>query len=312
MIRGASLPKRMSLGQTSAPRWRVWLEATRPRTLPAAIAPVLVGTALAERSGGARPAAAAACLGFALLIQIGTNFANDYYDFLKGADTAERVGPRRAVASGLIRPAAMRAAMIAVFAAAFLVGLTLLGYGGWPLLVVGVTSIACGVAYTGGPYPLAYHGLGDVFVFIFFGLVAVGATAFVQTGALGPAIWIAGSGVGALAMNILVANNYRDVETDAKAGKRTLLVRWGRGYGRAQFAVAHVVAVAVPLALAGLGHAAQVPALIVTLAAAAAGVAQTRRLRAAETPGACIALLGATGRWLALYGLMLAGAIVWR
>ncbi|MEO0054903.1 MAG: hypothetical protein RLZZ50_850 [Verrucomicrobiota bacterium] len=300
----------MSAGGTRAPGWRVWLEATRPRTLPAAIAPVLVGTALAERSGGALPAAAAACLGFALLIQIGTNFANDYYDFLKGADTAERVGPRRAVASGLIPPKAMRAAMIAVFAAAFLTGLTLLGYGGWPLLVVGLTSIACGVAYTGGPYPLAYHGLGDVFVFIFFGLVAVGATAFVQTGALGAATWIAGSGVGALAANILVANNYRDVETDAKAGKRTLLVRWGRGYGRVQFAASHAAAAAAPIALAGLGAAAPVPALLVAMAAAAVGAVQIRRLQAADTPAACIALLGATGRWLAIYGFMLAAAIV--
>lgn len=302
----------MSAGETRVSGWRIWVEATRPRTLPAAVAPVLVGTALAERSGGALPAAAAACLGFALLIQIGTNFANDYYDFLKGADTAERVGPRRAVASGLISPKAMRAAMIAVFAAAFLTGLTLLGYGGWPLLVVGLTSIACGVAYTGGPYPLAYHGLGDVFVFVFFGLVAVGATAFVQTGALGAATWIAGAGIGALATNILVANNYRDVETDAKAGKHTLLVRWGRGYGRAQFAAAHAVAVAAPLALAGLGSVALLPSLVVALAAAAAGAVQIRRLRAAVTPAACIALLGATGRWLALYGLMLAVAIVWR
>lgn len=302
----------MSAGATRASGWRIWVEATRPRTLPAAVAPVLVGTALAERSGGALPAAAAACLGFALLIQIGTNFANDYYDFLKGADTAERVGPRRAVASGLISPKAMRAAMIAVFAAAFLTGLTLLGYGGWPLLVVGLTSIACGVAYTGGPYPLAYHGLGDVFVFVFFGLVAVGATAFVQTGALGAATWIAGAGIGALATNILVANNYRDVETDAKAGKHTLLVRWGRGYGRAQFAAAHAVAVAAPLALAGLGSVALLPSLVVALAAAAAGAVQIRRLRAAVTPADCIALLGATGRWLALYGLMLAVAIVWR
>jgi 1,4-dihydroxy-2-naphthoate octaprenyltransferase len=291
-------------------RARIWAEATRPRTLPAAVAPVLVGTALAAREGSARVGAAAACLGFALLVQVGTNFANDYYDFLKGADTAERVGPRRAVAAGLIAPATMRRAMIAVFAAAFLTGLTLLGYGGWPLLVVGLTSIACGVAYTGGPYPLAYHGLGDVFVFIFFGLVAVGATTFVQTGALGAATWIAGSGVGALAANILVANNYRDVETDAKAGKRTLLVRWGRGYGRAQFAASHAVAVAAPFALAGLGAAAPVPALLVALAAAAVGVVQIWRLQAADTPAACIALLGATGRWLAIYGFMLAAAIV--
>lgn len=299
------------MGTTNAAGWRVWLEATRPKTLPAAVAPVVVGTALAWREGAFEAAAAAACLGFALLIQVGTNFANDYYDFLKGADTAERVGPRRAVASGLIAPATMRAAMIAVFAAAFALGLTLLAYGGWPLLVIGVASIVCGVAYTGGPYPLAYHGLGDVFVFIFFGLVAVGATAFVQTGVLTGEALAAGAAVGGLAANILVANNYRDVETDAKAGKHTLLVRWGRGYGRVQFAAAHGLAAVAPWWLAHRGAAAAGPALGVALVTAVVGVWQTRRLAAARTPAECIALLGATGRWLAVYGLLLAGAMVW-
>lgn len=280
--------------------------------MPAAVAPVLVGCALAWRDGGFVPAAAAACLGFALLVQIGTNFANDYYDALKGADTAERVGPRRAVASGLVRPATMRAAMIAVFGAAFLVGLTLLQFGGWPLLVVGVLSIACGVAYTGGPYPLAYHGLGDVFVFIFFGLVAVGATHFVQAKALTAASLVAGAGVGALAMNILVANNYRDVETDAKANKRTLLVRWGRAYGRWQFALAHSMAVAAPLSLALLGAASWIGALIVSVVTAFVAWRQSVALAAARTPQDCIRLLAATGKWLALYGVLLAGAIAWR
>lgn len=290
----------------------IWIEATRPRTLPAAVAPVIVGTALAWREGEAKWGAAAVCLGFALLIQVGTNFANDYYDHQKGADTAERVGPRRAVASGLIKPATMRLAMIAIFVAAFALGLTLLAYGGWPLLVVGVASIACGVAYTGGPYPLAYHGLGDVFVFLFFGLVATGATAFVQMGEVTVASLVAGAGVGALATNILVANNYRDVETDAKAGKRTLLVRWGRGYGRAQFAFAHGVAVTAPLALVLLGAVSGAATLVVVFASAVMALRQGGALAAARTPGDCIALLGATGRWLALYGVLLAGAIALR
>jgi len=288
----------------------IWLEATRPRTLPAAVSPVLVGTALAAREGGARIGPAVACLGFALLVQVGTNFANDYYDFLKGADTEERVGPRRAVASGLIAPAVMRRAMIGVFAAAFLVGLTLLGQGGWPLLIIGVASILCGVAYTGGPYPLAYHGWGDVFVFIFFGLVAVGATCFVQMGRLPLEAWLAGAGIGALATNILVANNYRDVETDAKAGKRTLLVRWGRGYGRVQFAAAHLIAAAVPAGLAGLGALSVVAGLGLGLASLVMGFMQVREQARAVTPQACITLLGHTGRWLAIYGLALAGCLL--
>ncbi len=288
----------------------VWLDATRPKTLPAAVAPVLVGCALAWRAESFKAGAAAACLGFALLVQIGTNFANDYYDARKGADTAERVGPRRAVASGLVKPETMRAAMSAVFAAAFCVGLTLLAYGGWPLLIVGVASILCGIAYTGGPYPLAYHGLGDVFVFLFFGLVAVGATEFVQTGVLSLAALVGGTGVGALATNILVANNYRDVETDAKANKRTLLVRWGRVYGRWQFGFGHALAVATPLVLAVLGAAEAWPALAVVIVAAFVGLRQLRRLSAARGPAECIALLGMTGRWLAIYGVLLAGAVV--
>lgn len=288
----------------------VWVDATRPKTLPAAVAPVLVGSALAWRAGEFKPGAAAACLGFALLVQIGTNFANDYYDARKGADTTERVGPRRAVASGLVKPGTMRAAMWAVFAAAFCTGLTLLAYGGWPLLLIGVASILCGIAYTGGPYPLAYHGLGDVFVFIFFGLVAVGATEFVQSGALSTAALIGGAGVGALATNILVANNYRDVETDTKANKRTLLVRWGRGYGRWQFGFAHAVAVTTPLVLVLLGAASVWPALAVACIAAVMAIRQLRRLRAAREAADCIVLLGMTGRWLALYGVLLAVAVV--
>ncbi|AHF92161.1 1,4-dihydroxy-2-naphthoate prenyltransferase [Opitutaceae bacterium TAV5] len=295
----------------SEPRWRIWLAATRPRTLPAAVAPVLVGTALACRAGAQRPWAAAACLGFALLIQIGTNFANEYFDFLKGADTPERVGPRRAVAAGLVTPRTMLGATIGVFAAAFVVGLTLLGYGGWPLLVIGVASIVCGFAYTGGPYPLGYNGLGDIFVFVFFGLVAVGATFFVQAGRLNADVLAAGAGVGALAVNILVANNYRDVETDRKAGKRTLVVRLGRRFARVQFGFAHMLAVAVVLALTWRGLLAPGPALTVAALALVAGVWQSRLLRGATTPAACIRLLGITGRYLALYGIGVAVAALW-
>ena len=141
--------------------WRAWVGAMRPRTLPAAVAPVVAGSALAWRDGDFDAAAACLCLAFALLIQIGTNFSNDYHDFVKGADTAARVGPRRAVAAGLVSPGAMRRASVLVMAAAFLVGLGLLGRGGPWLLAVGAVSILCGLAYTGGPYPLGYHGLGD-------------------------------------------------------------------------------------------------------------------------------------------------------
>ncbi len=287
----------------------IWIGAARPRTLPAAVAPVLAASALAWRDGDFSFWPALACLAFALLVQIGTNFANDYYDFVKGADTAERVGPRRAVAAGLVAPSTMKRAMFAVFGAAFLCGLTLLGCGGWPLLLVGVASIVCGIAYTGGPYPLAYNGLGDVFVFVFFGLVAVTATYFVQAGVITTDTWIIGTGIGALASNILVVNNYRDIETDARAGKRTLVVRFGRRFARGQFIVSHVVALVALLAIAADDwH----PAWV-SLAAGiclAVGWSQSRRLRRATTPAELIQLLGATGLHLAIYAVILAIGLI--
>jgi len=281
---------------------RIWLSATRPRTLPAAVAPVLVGSAFAWRLDSLNLAAASTCLAFALLIQIATNFANDYFDYLKGADTVERVGPRRAVASGLIAPRVMRNAMIVTFLAAFIVGLLLLPFGGWPLLVIGATSILCGVAYTGGPYPLGYNGLGDVFVFLFFGLVAVCATFFVQAGFPPLDVWLAAIAIGGLSANILVANNYRDAETDAKAGKRTTVVRFGKRFARVQFISAHLVSLTIPVALLNRGYSAWV---LISWVLIPLAVKQVRILRNASSAQELIALLGATGKYLALYAMAL-------
>jgi len=290
----------------------IWLAAARPRTLPAALAPVLVGSALALREGRLVAPAALACLAFALLVQVGTNFANDYFDFIKGADTSARVGPRRAVAAGLVRPAVMRTVMLGVFAAAFLTGLTLLPYGGWPLLVLGVASIASGLAYTGGPWPLGYHGLGDVFVFIFFGLVAVGATYFVQTGRLSPAALVAGAGVGLLATNILLVNNYRDADTDARADKRTLVVRLGRPFARAHFTGSLMLALAVPPVLAFLAPRPWRLVSALTLTAVLTWPASRQRaaLHAAHSPADLIALLGRSGLFLACYAVALSAWLV--
>lgn len=285
----------------------IWVSAARPRTLPAAVAPVLVGSALAWHDGAFALAPALLCLAFALLIQIGTNFANDYYDFVKGADTAARVGPRRAVAAGLISPATMKRAMVLAFATAFAAGLGLVVWGGPWLIVIGVASIVCGVAYTGGPFPLAYHGLGDVFVFLFFGLVAVGGTYFVQAGRLTADALLAGAGVGALAANILVVNNYRDVESDAAAGKRTLVVRLGRRAARAQFLAALGVAFLIPIVFAlarGFTMWALLPQLLAPL-----GWSHARRLRESKSPSELIALLGDTGKLLALYALLFAAGV---
>jgi 1,4-dihydroxy-2-naphthoate octaprenyltransferase len=285
---------------------RIWISAARPRTLPAAIAPVLVGSALALRNQTFAAAPAAACLAFGLLVQIGTNFANDYCDFLKGADSAARVGPRRAVAAGWVAPSAMRAAALATFAAAFLVGLSLLGRGGWPLLVVGVASIASGLAYTAGPFPLAYVGLGDVFVFFFFGPVAVAATVYVQSGRIDADALLASIPIGLLAANILLVNNYRDSETDRKARKRTLVVRFGRRFARIQYAVCLAVALLVPVLFwaRGFGPWILLPVLLVPL-----GWRQADRLRQAVHPAQLITLLGQTGMFLAVYAVLFAVGI---
>lgn len=292
---------------TASERVRVWIAATRPRTLPAAIAPVLVGSALAERAGHFSAGAAGLCLLFALLVQIGANFANDYYDFVKGADNVHRVGPRRAVAAGLVSPDAMRRAMWGVFAAAFFSGLGLVAWGGPWLIAIGVVSIVCGIAYTGGPWPLGYHGLGDVFVFVFFGLVAVGATYFVQARGVTLDVLLAGAAIGALTTNILVLNNYRDAETDARADKRTLVVRFGRNFARAQFGLAIAGALAVPVVLWWRGAA--VTVLLPWLVAPVAGW-HMRRLAAARASAELIALLGETGLLLTAYAVLLSAGFV--
>ena len=224
---------------------RIWLLATRPKTLPAAIAPVVVASALAWAHGGYTPVLALVCLLFALLIQVGTNFANDYLDGIKGADTPARLGPQRAVASGLVAPASMRRASLAVLTLAFCLGLTLIPAGGWGLLLVGLFSVVCAWAYTGGPYPLAYNGLGDVFVVLFFGLVAVGCTFYVQVGTVYLEVCLLGLALGLLINNLLIVNNYRDVVEDRKHAKCTLVVRLGRRWALYQYCFAALVAMLV-------------------------------------------------------------------
>jgi 1,4-dihydroxy-2-naphthoate octaprenyltransferase len=283
------------------------VSAARPRTLPAAVSPVVVGSAMAVRDHRFDPAAAALCLLFALLVQIGTNFANDYYDFIHGADNASRVGPRRAVAAGLVTPQAMRRAMAAVFATAFMCGLGLIHWGGPWMLAIGVASIVCGVAYTGGPWPLGYHGLGDLFVFVFFGLVAVATTYFVQAGRLTGYAALAGVPIGLLAANILLVNNYRDSESDARAGKRTLVVRFGRGFARVQFAASLGLAFAVPVLFWAAGFRAW---CLLPLMLAPVALAHIRRLGAATAPAELVALLGDTGRLIGAYAALFAAGIL--
>ena len=204
-----------------------WMLATRPRTLPAAVSPVMVGTAMAVADGKFEFMPAFAALLGALLLQIGVNLANDYFDFKKGIDTSERLGPVRVTQSGLISPDRVRLAMMIIFSGALAVGLYLTAVAGWPVLAVGIACILASLAYSGGPFPLASHGLGDLFVFIFFGLVAVCGTYYVQALQITTQVLWLSVPVGFLITAIIVVNNLRDIPTDQKSGKNTLAVILG-------------------------------------------------------------------------------------
>lgn len=215
---------------------QLWWLAARPRTLPLALAPVLVGSAVAQHAGGLQTAPALAAGLGALALQVGANYANDVFDAERGADTQARIGPPRAVQMGWVSAPRMRVATALAFAAAALVGLYLVAVAGWPIALAGLLAIAAGIAYTGGPWPLGYHGLGEVTVFLFFGVVAVCGSCFVQTGEVPPQALLASVPVGALAAAVLVVNNLRDVDEDRRSGKRTLAVRWGRRGARSEYA----------------------------------------------------------------------------
>ncbi|HSG07749.1 MAG TPA: 1,4-dihydroxy-2-naphthoate polyprenyltransferase [Longimicrobiales bacterium] len=288
---------------------RSWVLAIRPKTLTAAAAPVVVGTGLAAFHGGAAALPAAAALVGALLIQVATNLANDYYDFVRGGDTEERVGPVRVTQAGLLQPAAVKRGMLVALAAAFLVGCYLAWIGGWPIVLIGLASLACAVLYTGGPFPLAYHGLGDVFVFVFFGLVAVSGTAYVQLLAWPPDALLAGAAMGALSTAILVVNNLRDLPTDAKAGKRTLAVRLGSGGTKAEYLLMLGVAAAVPL-VGWIWFAWPATALAAEMALALA-IAPARTVMTFAHPQELLPALGQTARAVALYGALLGLGVAW-
>jgi 1,4-dihydroxy-2-naphthoate octaprenyltransferase len=284
-----------------------WIAAARLRTLPAAVVPVIVGTAVAHATRGIAWGTALAALGGALAIQIGTNFANDVFDAERGADGPDRIGPLRAVSAGLITAAAMKRAMAAAFVVAMLFGVYLTAEVGWPIAAVGIASILAGMAYTGGPYPLGYHGLGDVFVLAFFGFVAVCGTAYVQLDHVPAlAIW-ASVPVGALATAIIVVNNLRDRPTDARAGKRTLAVRLGRRGAIVEYALLLGVAYAVPVALALCSRDPWRMLPLVTLPLAARRLRDLARAANGPEFNACLA---ATAQLLLVHGVLFATGLV--
>ena len=306
--------------ETEISRRRAWVMAARPQTMPAAISPVLVGVGVAVHEGLFAPLPAAAALLGAILIQIGTNFANDYYDAIQGADTADREGFTRVTAGGLIEPAAVKRAMWLTFAAAVLVGTYLVWVGGVPILVIGLLSVASGIAYTGGPYPLGYHGLGDLFVFVFFGLVAVTGTVYVQAAAAVAGVpttlppgtvpslaLLASLPMAGLTTNVLVVNNVRDREEDSRTGKRTLAVRFGYGVCRAEYVAMLALAYAVPvlLFLGEFGPAILLPLLSLPLAGIVTRTVLTRTDGEALNPA-----LERTGQLLALYAVLFTAGLI--
>jgi 1,4-dihydroxy-2-naphthoate octaprenyltransferase len=281
-----------------------WLLAVRPRTLTIAVGPVLVGTAAGSAEAGRfDPAAMAVAMIAAVLIQAGTNLQNDVGDCLRGADGADRIGPPRVTSLGWLSAAQVERAAAIAFGLAIALGSYLVRLGGWPVLAAGVASIAAGIAYTRGPRPIAYTGLGESFVFVFFGLVAVCGSYYLQAGSLGPSAILAGAMIGLLAAAVLAVNNYRDIESDRRAGKHTLAACLGGGFARVEYAgllLAPFVLLAALVPLADMGAAAAMPLIALPWAARLAWTIHRRP----------------PGRWLngllaetALLGLAFAGLL---
>ena len=279
-----------------------WYLAIRPKTLWAAISPVIIGSAMAYGEGKFHLLSAVLAGMAAVLIQIGTNFANDYFDFVHGADHKDRLGPLRVTQAGLVKPQVMKLATILVFSLAFLLGIYLIWRGGWPIFFIGVLSILFGVLYTAGPYPLGYNGLGDIFVLIFFGIVAVGGTYYVQALEINLLVLLAGLSPGLFSMAILTVNNLRDVKSDMKAGKLTLAVRFGENFARWEYLASVLLACLIPILLFFFtgSH-------LYALAASLVFVAAIPSIKTVfeQKPGIIFnQVLATTGKLLLLYSLM--------
>lgn len=230
-----------------------WVLAIRPRTLPAAAAGVIMGAAMAWHDGYFRLDAVLVCLFTALMLQIGSNLANDVFDFERGTDTAERMGPTRVTQAGLLTPKQVKFGMVVVFGLSAILGLYLAWLGGWVIIILGAAAIISAIAYTGGPFPIGYYGLGDIFVFIFFGLASVAGTYYIQAGMVTSAVWWMAIPPGLIITAILVVNNLRDIENDRKGGKHTMAVRLGEQGTKIQYIVCMVVAYLILIPVVGAG-----------------------------------------------------------
>jgi 1,4-dihydroxy-2-naphthoate octaprenyltransferase len=289
----------------------VWVEAARPRTLPASLAPVLVGTAAGADPDGIVWTRFALVVVVALAVQIAVNYANDYFDGVRGVDTVQRAGPRRAVASGLVTPRAMLVAVGVAMAVAGVAGLVLSAIVSWWLLLIGGCAFLALLGYSGGPKPYASRGLGEVFVFVFFGLIATLGSSYVQHRMLPATAWVAAVATGVLAVAILVVNNLRDVPTDAIAGKRTLAVRLGEARTRKLFVAA--IGVGVLLAVVGEPIAAESAWPLLALIAVPLAREPVSAVRGGGVGRALIPALGGTGKLeLAVAVLLAAGLLLAR
>jgi 1,4-dihydroxy-2-naphthoate polyprenyltransferase len=313
-----SAPRRQDRNRAQGPAARsgsrartafgLWLTAARPRTLPAALAPVLVGTALAASEDIFRAGAFAAALVGSVFIQIGTNLSNDYSDARRGADTEDRLGPVRVTAGGLMPPRQVLIGTYVAFGIAILAGLYLTLVAGVELLVVGLVSILAGVLYTGGPRPYGYEGLGEAFVFLFFGVVAVSGSYFVQTETVSAEALALSVPVGLLAAAILVVNNIRDVDTDRRAGKRTLAVKLGRHRARRLFVAMVAVAFATPVAIWAAGGLSAW--ILVSLLASPPAVSLVRTVSTRSDGPSLNKALARTGGLLAAFSLLLSAGVL--
>ncbi len=289
---------------------KIWILATRPKTLPAAIAPVIIGTALAWDLRQVHWVSAFVCLFCALLLQICANLANDYFDGVKGTDTAQRKGPLRVTQAGLVTHRQMQLAIGLVIILTIISGLYLVGRGGWVILLIGILSIIFSLLYTAGPFPLSYLGLGDVFVFLFFGLAAVSGTYYVQTLSMNGLVIFMGSFPGLVSIGILVVNNLRDMKEDTLHNKKTLAVRWGKTFSQIEYISCLILASLFPLFYTLFTH---LHLLLLSLSAGLGlwlSIPLIRTILTYQTPSELNPLLGKTSRLLFIYSLIFALAVV--
>jgi 1,4-dihydroxy-2-naphthoate octaprenyltransferase len=289
------------LNDISTSPWKIWFLAARPKTLPAGIVPVLVAGMMAYADGYFHLLSFLAALLGSVMIQVGTNYANDLFDYRKEADTSDRIGPTRVTQAGLATPAQTAAATIIVFAIALIAGIYLVYRGGWPIVIVGLASVACGVLYTAGPVALGYIGVADLFVLVFFGPVALAGTYYVQALDISASVILAGIPFGMISTAILTVNNLRDISTDARSNKKTLAVRFGRNFAQSEYLIMLVFAV---IAAAVIAFVFGKIYLLLTLLILPVSIPTIRTILTTADGEKLNSALAATGRLLILYGLL--------